>query len=416
MSDHDALTSPLRPLPPTGSRLDGLILAACMAATRRVSAGRLRLTLPSGASAILGSAGPLEAELSLRNYRLFTNALRRGSIGVAESYMAGDFETRDLAALFHFFIANRPALDEAGRGHFRVRMPDTRWHRRRDNSRRGSERNIAAHYDLGNAFYAAWLDASMTYSSALYVGDGQSLEDAQKAKLDRIVEALALEPGMRVLEVGCGWGTLAVRLAAAGANVTAITISRAQLEHAERAAATAGVADRLDLRFCDYRDIAGSYDRIVSVEMIEAVGEAHWPSYFAMLRDRLAPTGHCVIQAITIAEANFERYRAKADFIQRYVFPGGMLPTERALERHAHAAALAYAPVLRFGRSYARTLVEWRRRFEAAWPQLAEMGFDERFRRMWLYYLTYCEVGFERATIDVGLYRLAHPPAAAPRI
>ncbi len=324
--------------------------------------------------------------------------------------MAGDINTPDLGDVFRFFLANKRDLNDAGRGHFKVRFGDKLWHKRRDNSRTGSRRNISAHYDLGNAFYAPWLDASMTYSSAIYAAPNETLEAAQARKLDAIVAALDLKPGMRVLEVGCGWGALAERIARAGAHVTAITVSAEQLAYAQARIADAGLCDRAHAMFCDYRDIQGSFDRIVSIEMVEAVGEAHWPAYFGMLRDRLKPGGHAVLQAITIHPDRFEAYRAKADFIQRYIFPGGMLPTPERLNIEASDAGLAFRPLQTFGQSYARTLAVWRERFEAAWPALTAFGFDERFRRMWLYYLIYCEIGFEQGATDVGLYRFERAP------
>jgi cyclopropane-fatty-acyl-phospholipid synthase len=414
MSDRDAL-QPLVParLFDIARRRDRVILAACRAATRRVHAGRLRLTLPSGETAMLGSDLPTDgqpdAAMTLVKFRAFFKALSRGSIGFADAYMAGDVVTPDLGAVFRFFLANQPQLDAAGRGQFKVRRPDASWHRSRDNSRAGSRRNIAAHYDLGNAFYAPWLDSSMTYSSALFTAKGQTLEQAQAAKLDRIVEALAIRPGMRVLEIGCGWGALAERLGRAGCHVTAVTVSEEQHAYATKRIAAAGLADRVEIRFQDYRDITGCFDRVVSIEMIEAVGEAHWPAYFAAVADRLVSGGTAVLQAITIDERAFHAYRAKADFIQRFIFPGGMLLTNAHMADQAARAGLSAETVQCFGRSYAETLRHWRDRFEAAWPELTRLGFDERFRRMWIYYLTYCEVGFDNGRTDVGLYRLAKP-------
>jgi cyclopropane-fatty-acyl-phospholipid synthase len=397
------------PEPHLARRRDRVILSACRRATRDLVNGRLRLTMPSGESTVLGRGGSDQtvAAVSLTNFRVFWKALRRGSIGFAEAYMAGDINTPDLGNVFRFFLANKSDLNAAGRGHFKVRLGDKLWHKRRDNSRTGSRRNIAAHYDLGNAFYAPWLDASMTYSSAIYAVANETLEAAQNRKLDAIVAALDLQPGMRVLEVGCGWGALAERIARAGAHVTAITVSAEQLAYAKARIADSGLRDRAAIEFCDYRDVQGSFDRIVSIEMVEAVGEAHWPTYFGMLHDRLKPGGHAVLQAITIHPDRFEAYRAKADFIQRYIFPGGMLPTPEGLGKQASAAKLGFSTIQTFGQGYAHTLAAWRERFEAAWPALSPLGFDERFRRMWLYYLIYCEVGFEQGATDVGLYKFA---------
>jgi cyclopropane-fatty-acyl-phospholipid synthase len=390
---------------------DRMILNACRAATARVDNGLLHLTMPSGEQAALGriAAGrkdAAEAALAVNRYAVLPKSLARASIGFAEAYSAGDIDSPDLAAVIRFFVDNEAALTRAGRGSFKVRSSDKRWHAQRDNTRDGSRSNIAAHYDLGNAFYALWLDPSLTYSSAIFAGVDDTLEHAQTRKLDRIIAALDLKPGQTVLEIGCGWGALAERIAkTTGAHVTAITLSAEQLSYARQRIAQAGLEDRVDLRFQDYRDVTGCFDRIVSIEMIEAVGEAHWPTYFSTLQQRLTPGGHAIVQAIVIAPERYAHYRSKPDFIQRYIFPGGMLPTEPILARQAQLADLTYAPVDRFGQSYVRTLAAWRERFEAAWPQLADLGFDERFRRMWRYYLIYCEVAFERRVTDVGLYR-----------
>jgi cyclopropane-fatty-acyl-phospholipid synthase len=390
-------------------RRDALILAACARALRPATRGALTVRLPSGFTRTFGTGGGVEADLELRSFSVLSQALRRGSIGFGEAYMAGDVESSNLVDVFRFYLDNKSAMDRAWGGAFRVRLPDRVVHRLRSNTRRGSRRNIRAHYDLGNTFYRLWLDRSMTYSSAIYATRDETLEAAQQEKLSRIADALRLDSASRVLEIGCGWGALAQHLARRGAHVTAITVSAEQLAWAEHQIREAGLTSRVDMRFCDYRDVAGTYDRIVSIEMIEAVGEAHWPAYFATLRDRLAPGGEAIVQAITIAPDLFERYRRKVDFIQRYIFPGGMLPTEATMAASAGEAGLTFERVETFGQSYAWTLADWRMRFEAAWPEIARMGFDERFRRMWHYYLTYCEAGFERGAIDVGLYRFKKP-------
>jgi cyclopropane-fatty-acyl-phospholipid synthase len=417
MHENDATQPPLlAPARSLRDLRDDLYLRIAGAWIAPAATGRVRLTLPSGRSGVLGQGGEIEAALDLKSFRLLWAAIRRGTIGVGESYMAGDWDSPDTVQLFRFFLDNKAALARTSRGLFRVRRPDKIFHRARANTRTGSRRNIAEHYDLGNDFYAHWLDPSMTYSSAMYVEPGQSLEAAQAEKYARITAALELKPGMRVLEIGCGWGAMAEVVARAGAQVTAITVSEAQLAYTRTRIRDAGLEDKVEARFCDYRDIGGTYDRIVSVEMIEAVGEEHWPDYFAALAARLAPGGHAVIQSINIAEDAFEIYRRKADFIQRYIFPGGMLPTKSHIGEQARAAGLEAATITCFGQSYAVTLQEWRRRFDEAWPRIAELGFDERFRRMWRYYLMYCEAGFERGVIDVGLYRLSKPAGAAGRI
>jgi cyclopropane-fatty-acyl-phospholipid synthase len=374
--------------------------------------GRLRLTLPSGRvetfGRVGGTGGP-DAQVVLHTFAPLWRGLRRGALGLVEAHMAGAMDTPDVGAVLRFWRANARAYAAIGHGLMRLDWLDRRWHRRRANTPAGSRRNIAAHYDLGNAFYALWLDPTMTYSSAIYRDEGASLEAAQQDKIARVVAALDLRPGQTVLEIGCGWGALAEAIARAGADVTAITLSAEQLAFTEARIASAGLADRARARFCDYRDVEGRYDRIVSIEMIEAVGEENWPTYFGVLRDRLRPGGTALVQAITIDAPHFAAYRRQPDFIQRYIFPGGMLPTVDAMAREAAGVGLAFDTLETFGAGYARTLAAWRTRFDAVWPEIAALGFDERFRRMWRYYLSYCEIGFETGDIDVGLYRMARP-------
>jgi cyclopropane-fatty-acyl-phospholipid synthase len=391
-------------------RFDQAVLRVCARLIAPTATGRLSLTLPSGANTVIDGAKPgTDAHLVLHNYGVFWRSIRRGSIGFAESMIEGETDSTNLVALFGYFIENKETLRQAGRGKFRVRREDRVYHRSRSNTRDGSRANIAAHYDLGNAFYRLWLDASMTYSSALYPQPTLSLELAQQAKCDRILDALELTPGQRLLEIGCGWGHFAMSAARRGVQVTGLTLSREQLAEAEALSARSGLAAATGFRLEDYRDTTGSYDRIASIEMIEAVGEENWPQYFATLHDRLTPGGVAVLQAITIDDAIYDTYRAKADFIQRYIFPGGALPTHALIEQHAHAAGLTFETVQLFGQSYALTLAEWRRSFHTAWPEIARLGFDERFRRMWDYYLAYCQAGFERGTCDVGIYRFRKP-------
>jgi cyclopropane-fatty-acyl-phospholipid synthase len=376
--------------------------------------GRLQLHFPSGRSETLGRGddGPV-AELTMARYRSLWRLAKGGANGFAESYMRGEIDSDDLGAVLRFYVANRHALEAALPALSFSRWRDRRYHARRRNTRRGSRRNIAAHYDLGNSFYELWLDREMVYSSAVFEHAGQSLEEAQQWKLKCVLDAAEVASGQRILEIGCGWGALAEAAARRGATVRAITLSHEQFRAASDRFAGAGLDGRVTAHIEDYRDTVGTFDRIVSVEMIEAVGEESWPLYFSTIADRLAPGGVAGIQAITIGEEAFEAYRRNPDFIQRWIFPGGMLPTVSSMRRDAEAAGLVFEPVRCFAPSYAATLAEWRRRFLAAWPRIAAQGFDERFRRMWLYYLTYCEVGFEAGMIDVGLYRLRKPLRAA---
>lgn len=404
-------------------RVDEALLGLCQKTLRNSLSGALRLTLPSGSQALIGREDSnAAASLELRSYRMFWNALRRGSIGFAESYMAEDACSDDLLALFGFFIANKQALQSAGRGQFRVRLQDRLFHALRRNTRTGSQRNIKAHYDLGNDFYRLWLDPEMTYSSGLYATGTATLEAAQDAKYRRIIDALELKPGHRILEIGFGWGGLARRAAGRGAHVTGLTLSQEQLKAARARMAALGLAGHTDLRLQDYRDATGTFDRVVSIEMIEAVGAENWPTYFKCLHDRLAPGGIAVLQGITIAPQIYAAYRRKPDFIQRYIFPGGMLPTQDIIREQAEAAGLEFECVQNFGHSYARTLAEWRQRFHAAWPEIAALSsdehrgraFDERFRRMWDYYFAYSQAGFTHGTVDVGIFKL-RKPAPTPR-
>lgn len=377
----------------------------------RIAVGRLSVVMPDGEriQAGGGEGGP-QATLVLRNWRAVRRLLLGGDVGLAEAYRDGDLETPDLTALIELCARNDATLRPLTSGAWPARLFNRARHLLRANTRTGSRRNIMAHYDLGNVFYGRWLDADMTYSSALYATETDTLEAAQERKLDRIVAMLGLSGGEHVLEIGCGWGALAERLAREGCRVTALTLSPAQLAATETRIADAGFADRVEVRLCDYRDVSGRFDRIVSIEMIEAVGRAYWPSYFATLSRSLEPGGRIVLQSITIDERVFEDYQQGSDFIQRYIFPGGCLPSMAAIEAEATRADLAIHERFAFGPSYALTLKEWRARFLDRWHEIAPLGFDEAFRRMWEFYLCYCEAGFRAATIDVRLIGLGPEP------
>lgn len=379
----------------------------------RLHCGSLRIELPDGQ--VLTQQGRIDgphATLQLHRWRVLRRLLAQGDLGLAESYRDGDWSTPDLMALLDFGLRNEAAWGAALQGGGLARWATRIHHLLNANTREGSRRNISAHYDLGNDFYATWLDPRLIYSSALYAPGDNTLEQAQVRKLARIGQLLDLQAGQRVLEIGCGWGALAIDLAREhDVQVTGVTLSHRQLEHARAEVERAGQSQAVELRLQDYRDVQGRFDRIVSIEMLEAVGEAFWPLYFDTLRQRLDADGCAVLQVILIDEAYFDGYKRSPDFIQRHIFPGGMLPSDAAVREQAARAGFDVECTDRFGPSYARTLVEWRERFEAAWPQLQAQGFDEAFRRLWRYYLCYCEAGFRSGRIDVALYRLRHARA-----
>lgn len=356
-----------------------------------------------------GPARGPEAVLVLHRWRTLRRLLLQGDVGFGEAFMDGDWSSPDPTALLELAARNAAPLSPTIDGTRATRLMHRILHRLHDNTLSGSRRNIRHHYDLGNAFYALWLDAGMSYSSAMYPTPDLTLEEAQEVRHARIMALLEPEPHHEMLEIGCGWGGLATRLGEAGCSVTALTLSPAQLAYAREMVAAGNLAARVDLRLQDYRQSSGSFDRVVSIEMLEAVGEAFWPRYFEILHERLKPGGLAVLQVITIDDDRFETYRRAPDFIQRHIFPGGMLPPPSALRHHIAEAGLVLRHVETFGDSYARTLVAWRQRFSEAWPQIAAMGFSERFRRMWDYYLCYCEAGFRAGAVDVGLWQIARP-------
>lgn len=404
--DH---SNPSRTTPSRTTWRDAVVARALTKTFAEGTIGRLDVVLPSGRRVVLGADATGSARVTVNSYKALWRLISRGSLGLAESYMREEIDTPDLGAVLEFCLKNYKALEASGTGVTKPSLADLIWHKRRDNSLTGSRRNIAAHYDLGNAFYAAWLDDGMTYSSAKFTRPNLTLEAAQDEKYRVILDQLNIKPGAKVLEIGFGWGGLAERAIARGADVTGLTLSAQQLAYTQNRLGQAGFTGRSDLRFQDYRDTRGTFDAIASIEMIEAVGEAHWPQYFGTLATCLKPGGVAVVQAITIDERYFESYRRQADFIQRYIFPGGMLPTVTRMGTEADRAGLAFETVERFGQSYALTLDAWRDRFCARWPEIKALGFDERFRRMWEYYLTYCELGFKNGDIDVGIYKMSKP-------
>jgi cyclopropane-fatty-acyl-phospholipid synthase len=373
--------------------------------------GAVTVVLPNGRRRTMGNPETgLHSVLKLNNFKVIGEAMRRGTVGFANAYINGDIEIDDLTALFRFFLKNRDMFNSANPGLFRRAAKDFAFHMSRRNTKEGSKQNISDHYDLGNDFYAEWLDPSMTYSSAVFKSDDQSLEEAQKAKYQLVADMAGVKPGERVLEIGCGWGGFAETVARDyGAELYGITLSAEQLKYAQERLQKQGLDNVATLHFEDYRDTEGQFDHVGSIEMIEAVGEEHWPTYFQTVHDRLKPGGTAAIQAITISEAEFEGYKSGPDFIQRYIFPGGMLLTKTAMREQARRVGLILENVENFRLSYARTLKLWRERFLERWNVISPLGYDEKFRRKWVYYLSYCEAGFTEGAIDVGVYQYRKP-------
>ncbi|MCX9154907.1 cyclopropane-fatty-acyl-phospholipid synthase family protein [Niveibacterium sp. 24ML] len=372
-----------------------------------IRGGSLELALPNGERVVAGE-GHRVASFEVGDWGVFETLIAKGSIGLAEDFINGLWRTDNLTGLLTLAAQNRDAMSRAIHGNALRLLGYKIWHGLRANTRKGARRNIEAHYDLGNDFYSLWLDETMTYSSALFADPHQPLADAQRAKYRRILDQLDAKSGQRILEVGCGWGGFAeVATLEYGCEVLGLTLSPAQLKFARERAERVGFADKADFELCDYRDVRGHYDHIVSIEMYEAVGERFWPSYFQQLHDRLAPGGRIVIQAITIDDNLFGFYRKNPDFIQRYIFPGGMLASPGTIERLAKRSGLAIVDDLAFGLDYARTLAVWHERFNAVREQVHAQGFDERFVRLWQFYLSYCEAGFRAGSTDVHHYAFA---------
>jgi cyclopropane-fatty-acyl-phospholipid synthase len=373
--------------------------------------GAITITFPNGSSRTFGDPATGEhARLTLKNFRVLPNTIKRGTVGFAQSYIDGDVEIADLTTLFRYFLQNRDVLDSAESSWYGRAAQDISYHLSRHNSKEGSKKNISEHYDLGNDFYVEWLDQTMTYSSAYYTSPNQSLEEAQRAKYRRVADMLGLKQGETVLEVGCGWGGFAETAAKDyGAVVYGITLSSEQLKFANERMKRQGLDNLATLHFEDYRDTQGQFDHVASIEMIEAVGEEHWPSYFKTVHDRLKPGGTAAIQAITIDERDFDDYRARPDFIQRFIFPGGMLLTQSAMKEQGDKVGLVLEKSDLFRLSYAKTLALWRERFLDRWSVISKLGYSEEFRRKWVYYLSYCEAGFAEGSIDVGIYQYRRP-------
>lgn len=371
--------------------------------------GRLALTLPSGEIVVqTGEAIGVEADITVHQWGTLARILIGGDIGFASSYLDGNWTTTDLSAVLAYLTENESAFESIARGVPFANLLNRLRHAVRRNSRTGSRRNISAHYDLGNSFYNLWLDPGMQYSSALYSDPSESLERAQARKLENVRTLLNLQGGETVLEIGSGWGALAELLAEHDdCKVTGITLSQQQVDYARNRLASKFSDEKTKIELRDYRDVNQTYDRIVSIEMFEAVGIAYWQAYFDKVALSLNDEGCAVLQVITITEDKFDAYLKHPDYIQRYIFPGGMLPTKRALKMLANNASLELVEQSCFGKSYQHTLAEWRHRFHSNWNHISNLGFDDRFRRKWDYYFRYCEIGFNYDLVDVGLYKFA---------
>ncbi len=386
--------------------------AAVFQRAATLAEGRLDFVLPDGRRFRAEGAlpGPA-AEVRVHDPDLFARLVREGDLGFCESYIDGGWSSPDLQTFLDLILQGRNvAVSDAFPGMGLVRAFERLRFWLQSNTRRQAKRNIAAHYDLGNDFYRLWLDDSMTYSSALFRTGQESLEAAQEQKYASMVDRMGAQPGEHVLEIGCGWGGFAEYAAGKrGLHVTGLTISQAQYDYAVARIRRAGLQDRVQFKLQDYRDETGSYDGIASIEMFEAVGERYWPVYFRTLFDRLKPGRNATLQIITIAEERWETYRRSVDFIQKYVFPGGMLPPPSALRAEAARAGLLVRGSLEFGDSYSQTLRRWHDTFVRRWDEVRRHGFDDRFRRMWEFYLTSCAGSFRGGNCDVTQITLTRP-------
>lgn len=378
---------------------------------KNLTIGHLEVILPNHQTLTFSGrhANDIRADWHFNNWKPIWASLRRGSVGLGESYIKGDWSTSDLKALLTLIAANEKSLLKALEGIDLLRFKDRKYHKENSNTEKQASKNIISHYDLGNTFYSAWLDPSMTYSSAIFDNANVSLELAQQEKYKRLSDMLNIQKGEKVLEIGSGWGGFATYAAKnLQADITGISLSKAQTEYARNQFKNEGIAETARVNIQDYRNTTGEYKHIVSIEMFEAVGEEYWDEYAGKIKDLLASDGAAALQIITIEDARFERYRRTPDFIQRYVFPGGMLPTYKILRSTFERAGLRITDDQSYGNDYAKTLSIWRRNFNEAWADIHKLGFDEEFKRLWEFYLVYCEVGFLQKSIDVVQIKVEH--------
>jgi len=377
----------------------------------KLNSGRVDFVLPDGRRfrAEGSKPGPV-AEVTINNPDVFARLVREGDLGFCDAYLDGWWTTPDLQAFMDFIHADNDDMYDGFPGMALVRA----WEKARfwfqSNTKRQALKNISYHYDLGNDFYSLWLDDTMTYSSALFNTSQESLEKAQIAKYASMIDQMGVKPGDHVLEIGCGWGGFAEYAAKErGLKVTGLTISKEQLEYAQKRIKSKGLSDKVNLKLQDYRDETGVYDGVASIEMFEAVGEKYWPVYFDKIKQCLKPGKQATLQIITIQDARWEVYRKSVDFIQKYIFPGGMLPSPSVLRKEVHKAGLSVQHSIEFGKSYSQTLRRWFEVFNNKWDNISAMGFDDRFRRMWNFYLTSCAATFESGNCDVTQITLQKP-------
>ena len=377
----------------------------------KLNSGRVDFILPDGRRfrAEGSKPGPV-AEVTINNPDVFARLVREGDLGFCDAYLDGWWTTPDLQAFMDFIHADNDDMYDGFPGMALVRA----WEKARfwfqSNTKRQALKNISYHYDLGNDFYSLWLDDTMTYSSALFNTSQESLEKAQIAKYASMIDQMGVKPGDHVLEIGCGWGGFAEYAAKErGLKVTGLTISKEQLEYAQKRIKSKGLSDKVNLKLQDYRDETGVYDGVASIEMFEAVGEKYWPVYFDKIKQCLKPGKQATLQIITIQDARWEVYRKSVDFIQKYIFPGGMLPSPSVLRKEVHKAGLSVQHSIEFGKSYSQTLRRWFEVFNNKWDNISAMGFDDRFRRMWNFYLTSCAATFESGNCDVTQITLQKP-------
>lgn len=381
---------------------------AFTAVFNRAHYGTLDITFPDGRTTqCRGAHEGVNADLHIRDWKVIRSVFLRGDIGFGETYVDGLWSTQDLGKLMTYLVQNLDAIEDVSHGSWWMRRIFNVVNWVRENSRKGSRRNIRAHYDVGNEFYTLWLDRSMTYSSALYAGNEQrSLEEAQRAKYRRLLDKLGQSGD--VLEIGCGWGGFAEEAASGAFTVTGLTLSREQLAYASSRMVRAALTDKVDLRLEDYRDVKGDFDYIVSIEMFEAVGEKYWPVYFRTIKERMRSGGKAMIQTITIDDKHFEAYRSRSDFIRHYTFPGGMLPSVERLKQEIEAAGLKCKEVFAFGQDYARTCQLWLDRIDAKSSDIKALGYSDAFLRSWRFYLGCCIGAFTAARTNVVQLEIIH--------